>query len=295
MKRGLVLSGGGAKGAFSVGVLDYLVSTNKYQWDIVIGTSTGSLIAPLASINKIDKLKELYLNVETKDIFSINPFKTDGKFKILNAIWRIINNKTAFGDASKLKKKIDEMLTETNFHTIVDNRKTVVLTVANYTEGCIEFKNINDCSHVDFKDWMLASASVPMLFEIINKNGKQYLDGGVLETVPIQEAINMGCNEIDIIVLKTEFSGKVNWKFKNILDLFLRTVDIMNNEIAKDDINIAKLESVDHNVKLNFYYTPYSLTNNAIVFNKDEMKKWYNLGLETARTKDTLKTVTIKK
>ena len=68
MKKALVISGGGSRGAFAVGVFKYLVSNFNLDFDILVGTSTGSLIVPLAALNKIDLLEELYTTQKTENI-----------------------------------------------------------------------------------------------------------------------------------------------------------------------------------------------------------------------------------
>ena len=68
MKKALVISGGGSKGAFAVGVYKYLVSTYDLGFDVLIGTSTGSLIVPLAALGKIDLLEKLYTTQKTENI-----------------------------------------------------------------------------------------------------------------------------------------------------------------------------------------------------------------------------------
>ena len=56
-KRALVISGGGSKGAFAGGVAQYLMEENKRDYDIFIGTSTGSLMVSHLAIGKIKELK----------------------------------------------------------------------------------------------------------------------------------------------------------------------------------------------------------------------------------------------
>ena len=68
--KALVISGGGSKGAFAGGVAEYLVKVCKYQYDIFIGSSTGSLLVPLLSIGEIEKLKKIFTTV-TQDEFLI--------------------------------------------------------------------------------------------------------------------------------------------------------------------------------------------------------------------------------
>ena len=56
MKKALVISGGGSKGAFAGGVAQYLMEQEKREYDMFLGTSTGSLLAPHLAVNDIAKL-----------------------------------------------------------------------------------------------------------------------------------------------------------------------------------------------------------------------------------------------
>ena len=73
--KALVISGGGSKGAFAGGVAEYLIKEKKNDYDILIGTSTGSLMVTHLAIGKVDELKEIYSNVDQHTIFNICPFK----------------------------------------------------------------------------------------------------------------------------------------------------------------------------------------------------------------------------
>ena len=75
MKKALVISGGGSKGAFAGGVAEYLINEKKKDYDFFLGTSTGSLLVSHLALGMIDDLKALYTSVNQKDIFSNNPFK----------------------------------------------------------------------------------------------------------------------------------------------------------------------------------------------------------------------------
>jgi len=72
-KRALVLSGGGAKGAFTAGVVKYLMVEFGLNFDLVVGTSTGALIAPLVASQDIANLIHFYENVEQQDILKDRP------------------------------------------------------------------------------------------------------------------------------------------------------------------------------------------------------------------------------
>jgi len=69
-----------------------------------------------------------------------------------------------------------------------------------------------------------------------------------------------------------------------MVDLFATLLD----QVEKHDITIGKLAANNKNVKLNLYYTPVQLTNNALIFNKTEMKKWWHDGYEYAQNKSVI-------
>ena len=57
--RGLVISGGGSKGAFGGGVAQYLMEEMGHDYDIFVGTSTGSLLISHLALNILDMMMEL--------------------------------------------------------------------------------------------------------------------------------------------------------------------------------------------------------------------------------------------
>ncbi len=81
----LVISGGGSKGAFAGGVAEYLIGHTKKEYDLFVGTSTGSLLIPFLARGEIERIKKLYTTIEQSDIFTVCPFKIrkkNGKVKV---------------------------------------------------------------------------------------------------------------------------------------------------------------------------------------------------------------------
>jgi len=294
MKRALVLSGGGAKGSWSGGVIEYLVKEQKISWDLVIGTSTGSLLAPLSAIGEVDRLKTAYTTVTSKSIFNINPFNKKGKVKLLNALWRVITKKTSLGEGNNLKKKIKEIMTEDDFNRIRKENKESIAVVSNMTKFQSEYKSTKTETYDSYCEWMLCSSSVPLIFEVQNNDGCEYLDGGVLNCIPIQEAINLGATEIDVVILSAPVT-KDYPPMENMWEVVMRTLDFMNKEINKDDIMLGKLSGKAEEVKLNIYRTPISLTKNSIIFTKEQMLQWWAMGYEFARSHYEVKEVKLKR
>lgn len=293
MKKGLVISGGGSMGAYAGGIVDYLVNECDKDWDIYVGTSAGNLVAPVVATRDIKTLKEGFLNLNMKSIFSLNPFNKKGKIRIVRAAWRVLRGKTSIGRAGNLRKLIKTFYSEDHHKMSQESGKRVFSVTSNLTEGKIEYKCQQDYSHEDYTDWMYASAAFPIGFEIIKKDGNEYLDGGILENRPIQKAIDEGCDEIDVIILSTEGNRMGRYYSDNMIDLAGRLLSMMMNEMSRDEMIIGRLNSDKRDVKLNFYYTPFNLTDNVINFNKEEMTNWWEIGYEYARSR-TPKSLVIK-
>ena len=59
--RAIVISGGGSKGAFAGGVAQYLIDEQKRDYDLFVGTSTGSLLLIHLALGKIEKLHSVLI------------------------------------------------------------------------------------------------------------------------------------------------------------------------------------------------------------------------------------------
>jgi predicted patatin/cPLA2 family phospholipase len=286
------VSGGGSKGAFGGGVAQYLIEKEKKEYDLLIGTSTGSLLVPLIATKQMELLKEGYTTVKQEDIFNINPFKvkntTNGSLKVginfKNVLWNVLfRGKKSFGEAKNLKKLIKRFLNEKDYRTIKNSGKEVICTTTNMTLGISEYKSSCDYGYKDFCDWMFASTTVPPFMSVVKKDGYEYADGAILEHAAIQEAINRGSTEIDVIILRKEESELPPELIRNAFHYIFRTMDLMMLEIGKSDTQIGKLKAKDKDVKLNFYYTPRKLTNNSLIFDKEKMIRWWEEGYESAK------------
>tara|TARA_R110002124_G_scaffold2968_13_gene20324 strand:- start:2584 stop:3513 length:930 start_codon:yes stop_codon:yes gene_type:complete len=292
-KRALVISGGGSKGAFAGGVAQYLMEENKCNYDLFIGTSTGSLMVSHLAIGKIKELKRIYTNVNQESIFSNNPFiikKKHGekviKINPFNTLWNFINGRKTFGESKNLRALIKKEITEEVFLKIIRNEKEVVVTVSNLSTNKVEYKTLRECTYNDFCDWIWASCNYIPFMSLLEKNGCQYADGGFGCLVPIREAILRGAKEIDVIILETEITQINKVKSKNPFSLMFDAFDFMLENVERHNITIGKLSAKQNDVKLNLYYTPTVLTTNSLIFDKKLMTKWWQSGFEYAQQKN---------
>ena len=292
MKKALVISGGGSKGAFAGGVAQYLMKNKGKEYDLFLGTSTGSLMVSHLALGLLDELKELYTNVNQKSIFSNNPFKikkVDGEKVIsirhLNTLWNFLNGRKTFGESKNLRSLIKRNIKKEMYDEIRKKNKEVVVTVSNLTTSQVEYKSIQECSYEDFCDWIWGSCNYIPFMSLLEKNNYQYADGGFGALVPIREAILRGATEIDAIILETELTQINKLPAKNPFSLLFNVFDFMLTHVEKHNIVIGKLAANNKNVKLNLYYTPTVLTTNSLVFDKKLMRKWWESAFKYAKSK----------
>jgi predicted patatin/cPLA2 family phospholipase len=289
--KALVISGGGSKGAFAGGVAEYLINEEKQEYDIFVGSSTGSLLIPHLSIGSIDRVKEAYTNVKQRDVFTVCPFKItkdkDGNLKSsmhhLNIIKMFLKRKKTFGDTSNLRKTISKLLTVEDYRKVKSTGKKVIVTASNLTRNTIEYKYLSDCSYEDFCDWMWISSCFVPFMSLVEKNGSEYADGGFGNYIPIEEAIANGAKEIDVIVLQPRHRTSENLKTRNAFDVLLQSMGFMLNQIVYDDIMIGHLQSIyNDDIHVRFFFTPRVLTEYSFHFDPVTMKEWWQEGYDYA-------------
>lgn len=292
--KALVISGGGSKGAFAGGVAEYLINVEKQDYRILVGTSTGSLLVPSLSIHDIKGIKTAYTSVTQKDIYNISPFKIkklpNGEIKSsmnhFNILKMLLKGKKSFGEHLNLRKTIKKFFTEEDYLQVIRSDKKIIISVANLTTRLMEYKYLRDHSYEDFIDWMWISSSFAPFMSLIEKNGYEYADGGFGNYIPIQQAIDAGATEIDVIVLIPRYSDKHHAKSRNPFDVMMQSMQFMLKQIAYDDIYIGHLESIyNDQVKVRFFFTPRLLTENSFYFEPRQMKEWWAEGYEFAEFK----------
>lgn len=288
--KALVISGGGSKGAFAGGVAQYLIEEKKQDYQIFVGTSTGSLMITHLALGKIEELKEIYSNVDQKTIFSNCPFniKTYKGHTVVginhfNTIKSFLKGSKTFGESLNLRKMINDTVKDSYLNQVKALDKKLLVTVSNLTLNQVEFKDAREHSAEDFRDYIWASSNLVPFMSLMVKDSYEYADGGFANLVPIHEAIRQGATEIDVIVLETETMQLNRMPSKNPFSLIMNLFSYMQMHIEKYNISIGKLASQHENVKLNLYYTPIVLTTNSLVFEKEKMRKWWKDGFEYAR------------
>ena len=291
--RALVISGGGSKGAFAGGVAQYLMQELNHNYDLFIGTSTGSLLISHLALQKIQKIKDVYTSVNQDSIFSNCPFVIQNKYGVANIginHWNVLKNfykgSRTFGESHNLLELIKNTITPEEFEILKSGPKDIVVTVSNLSLNTVEYKSIKDFGYEDFCEWIWISCNYTPFMSLVRKEGCEYADGGLGSMVPIEEAIMRGATEVDAIILHTEITHFNRMPSKNAFSLLTSMFAFMLDRIERQNIRIGKYVANNNNAIINFYYTPTVLTTNSLIFDKEKMTSWWENGYEFAKTKN---------
>ncbi len=290
--RALVISGGGCKGAFAGGVAEHLIKTEARDYNLFVGSSTGALLVPLLAAGDVDHARAVYTNVTQSDIFSTHPFiisRKNGVVRVrmnhLGIVSMFLRGKKTFGESYALRDLIGRTFTRQHYQSILDSGKKVAVAVSNFTCHVVEHKYLNDYSYEEYVEWLWISANFVPFMSLVVKDDQEYADGGFGNFIPIQEAIDAGADEVDVIVLTPRHKKVRKLQNRNAFTLLLSALDFMLAQMARDEKYIGLLESINHDIKVRYFHTPRILTENSLYFDPAEMKLWWEEGIALARSR----------
>ena len=194
--RAIVLSGGGSKGSYQIGVWKALKKLH-IKYDIVTGTSVGSLNAAFMTQNTYKKAVKLYKHTNMYTLFG-EDIKRPKNNKELIKIYST-NLKNGGMDVTNFGKRIKEYL---NIKKFYKSKIKFALVTYNRTDkkGLVLTKDKIRKNRL--ADYLIASCTVYPAFPYKRINGKDYIDGGFYDNLPINAAIDLGADEIIAIDLK---------------------------------------------------------------------------------------------
>lgn len=228
----IVLSGGGAKGAFQVGVLDELIVRRGVRIDIFAGVSTGAIQALGGAQDDVPGLIDAWLALRgNSDVYRERPLGVGGGLLGASSIY----------DASPIRARIRAFADEAKLKA---SGRKLLLGVVNLQTGA--FRGIDE-NVPGIHNWVYASAAMPVFFQPLRtRDGQgreeQWVDGGVRNVTPLDAAMQLGPRAL-IVVLASPRPPKPP-RIRNYGDLIqigLRSVDILQSEVAVNDTANAML------------------------------------------------------
>jgi len=218
-KTGLVLSGGGTRGFAHLGVIAALYEKG-IRPDVISGTSVGAIVGAFIASGKTPEEILKIFNQGWFFKYTNLHIPLDGMLK-LNGLQEIIQK-------------------EISYKNIEDLPMPFFISVSNLNTGKVEYKSSGPLG-----DTILASSSIPVLFSPVKINGELYVDGGLVDNIPV-EPIKNDCENIVAVNISPLNPRE---KFKNLIQIATRTfymsVNANMNEVKKYSSIYIEPEGID--------------------------------------------------
>lgn len=259
----VVLSGGGAKGAFQVGVLDALIRTKGVSFETAVGTSTGAIQATAVAQDDIGMLVDFWMGITGPgDIYR----------KKAGALWAILTGQTSIYSVNGLRTLLKAAFSEQKIRA---TGKSLRIAVVNITDGTLRIVAENADN---IADWVYASCAMPFVFPPQESrdalgHDEQWVDGGVRDVTPLDAALAERPRAVLAIRASPQAKPPDPKRYKSLVDIAMRCVDIQSNEVSIND-----LKNVD-------------MVNRLLIARDHQRRELAQLGLDAAKINSIMRPI----
>lgn len=187
MKRALILTGGGARGAFHIGVWKYL---QERQWtpDLICGTSVGAInAAAIGAGMPVAQLIRIWTTYNRPMLYRFNLMRF-----LVSALFR--RPLKPLSNTGPMREMIAKHL---DLSALRQSPIDIIITAVNLLNGRLYLFNQHE---IDF-DHLMASSAMPIIFPWQYIDGQPYWDGGVIANAPLFTALQADMDEIIVVLL----------------------------------------------------------------------------------------------
>lgn len=279
---GLVLAGGGGKGAYQVGVLKALKEKGLLD-DVtaISGASIGAVNAMLYAQENIELMYKAWDEIDMLTLFDVE-------------LEMLLNNRPYFSRSEMLAlvgKYIDFDLVKYGKYKIYNS----ICKISNDgTAPVAEYRCLNDLDLDNIKKVLLASTALPVIYEAVEIDGSYYRDGGICDNEPIKPLYDAGIRDFIIIGLK---HGKnfnyTKWPDANIIAIYpSRDLgDLVDGTLDFSNKSIMYREMLGYKDGLRSVKTHFEKDQMYINLEPQLALNDYNEVLMNLRTQSTIRTV----
>ncbi len=282
--RALVLSGGGSKGAYQVGALKHILGERNVTYDAFCGVSVGAINCAFLSMFKMGQEQDAILNLTDmwSQLDNSKIYKRWFPFGRWHAIW-----KKSFFDSSPLYSLLKSGL---DLAKIRDSGKQVSVGTVSLSSGKY---TIFDQTSEFFIEAVIASASFPGMLTPVKFMGQLWTDGGVKEISPIKKAVELGADEIDVIITSPHTRVKHFIENPTTVDVLKRSLDLSTDKIMANDIEKVEMYNKlveagltnKKYVKLNILRPENNLIEDLLDFRPEKIREMMEKGYQDAKSR----------
>ncbi|HOG62907.1 MAG TPA: patatin-like phospholipase family protein [Sedimentibacter sp.] len=249
---GLVLEGGGARGAYHVGAYKAIKELN-IEIGGIAGTSIGAINGAMMVQGDYDLLEKIWLSVDSYELFDLDEKTVEDlrhfNLRNINFSYLLHQSKEILSnrglDTSRIRELFDYYIDEEKIRS--SNIDFGIVTVNLTDKKPMELMK-EDIPEGKLIDFLIASANLPA-FRIEEVDGKKYLDGGFYNNLPIDILANKGYK--NIIAVRTLAIGIIRKaKIKDLNIIFIQPVESLGSMLGALDFNRERAEEY---INLGYY------------------------------------------
>jgi len=263
MKIGLVLEGGAMRGMYTAGVLDVFLDNNIHI-DGIVGVSAGILFG----INYVSKQRGRVIRynkqyIRDKRYMGIHSLITTGN---------IVNKDFAYYELPTKLDIFDEK-------TFEESKTEIYATITNIETGKPEYIKLKNA--LEQIEVLRATSAMPFVSELIELDGKKYLDGGVSDSIPIEKCKELGYDKIIVVLTRPlEYRKKKGNSFLSKMKYkkYPNLVNAINTRYKNYNDVVEKIIEMENKGEIFVIRPSKDLKIKRIERNLNKIQDMYNLG-----------------
>jgi NTE family protein len=225
-KTALILSGGGARGAYEVGVVKAL-QEHGVTFDLIIGTSIGAINAACIAQDDFERWERMWRSIQSSDVF--HPLNLGRITQLLRGQCKGILDNSPLEQLLRRELDLEKIKLS---RSIVGWCMTDLITQQTTLATADMMKDFDELI-----DTLMATSAVPFAFPPRPVAGKGlYIDGGLVRNTPMKFALELGIQEIYAVLLHSSAPESAPSHF---MDYFDRVLDIVFDSSARNAIAFA--------------------------------------------------------
>lgn len=239
MKLGIALSGGGIRGIAHAGVLKAL-EENNIKIDAIGGTSSGSIISTLYAMGYSPYYIYILFKRYAKDLVNQNSISK------ITTLGNLVSNKKSnilgFYSGEEIEKDFNEIAIRKGIKKITDIKMPLTIPTVDVQDSKEYIftnkipQNTNEenkyITNISIGKAIRASSSFPVIFSPCEYKEHKFLDGGILDNVPSLEVKKQGVDKVITVNFKADDINEES----NVMDIIMRSIDIMGNKVSEENI-----------------------------------------------------------
>lgn len=266
---GLILEGGGLRGIYTSGVLDFFMEKNIY-FPYIIGVSAGALNSLSYLARQIGRSKEIAISL-TKDKKLVN-------------IRNIFKNKDVFG-FDYYFNEISEEINPFDYYTFNNCKEKLTVCCTDSKSGEAIYFNNSDKENIFHA--IKASSTLPIMNEAVKINDKELFDGCIAEPIPLKKSNEDGFSKNVVILTnhKNYIQKPFRWKMllKTRCRNYKRLIEIIESKHNYYNNIMKELKEAETRKEV-FVFSPSKYINlSKYRRNEKKLNELYNLGYEDAK------------